>query len=74
MFVCFLCSDPEAVLKKVQNIEELIVTVEGLAKETEVGAGQWAGIVYCWLMISIFFAANGHVQSVSCLQATQFGG
>ena len=34
----FLCSDPEAVLKKVQKIEELIATIEGLAKETEVGA------------------------------------
>ena len=34
-------SDPEAVLKKVQKIEELIATIEGLAKETEVGADQW---------------------------------
>ena len=46
-----LCySDPEAVLKKVQKIEELIATIEGLAKETEVGA---VGIVHCQLMISI---------------------
>ena len=43
-------SDPEAVLKKVQKIEELIATIEGLAKETEVGAD---GIVHCRLMISI---------------------
>ena len=39
----FLYSDPEAVLKKVQKIEELLATIEGLAKETEVGA---VGIVH----------------------------
>ena len=55
----FLYSDPEAVLKKVQKIEELIATIEaiqssiafeGLAEDTEVGAD---GIVHCWPMISI---------------------
>ena len=39
----FLHSDPEAVLKKVLKIEEWIATIEGLVKETEVGA---VGIVH----------------------------
>ena len=64
-------SDPEAVLKKVQKIEELIATIEGLAKETEVGA---AGIVHCQLMISILCRVCGHVQGVSCLPTTPFSG
>ena len=69
----FLCSDPEAVLKKVQKIEELIATIEGLAKETEVGADQW----HCSLPANDryqFHAECGHVQGVCCLPTTQFGG
>ena len=43
LLLFFLYSDPDAVLKKVQKIEKLIATIEGLAKETEVGAD---GIVH----------------------------
>ena len=42
------------------NIEELIATIEGLAKETEVGAGQW----HC-SMISNFFLQQMDISKVS---------